>query len=136
MLPTLNAAAAAAAAAAVAAAAAAAAIACVLQGSYVPLAVKNYGCGVLDVPYWTIALGSLIFGPLYGFQNFLLGAETARLGQSAEALSAGGGSGAAAAAAAGSGEAELKLVGGYVLQVVIVYLVISKVMGRVKRLTQ
>lgn len=44
-----------------------------VRGSMVPLAVKNYGLGVMDVPYWCIACCACIFTPFYAFQNIYLG---------------------------------------------------------------
>mmetsp|Transcript_89380 Transcript_89380/g.163904 ORF Transcript_89380/g.163904 Transcript_89380/m.163904 type:complete len:367 (+) Transcript_89380:38-1138(+) len=48
-----------------------------VRGSMAPLAVKNYGLGITDVPYRHIAGCSLIFTPFYAFQNLYLG-NTAR----------------------------------------------------------
>ena len=72
-----------------------------------PLCVKNYGSGILDVPcvrvgpsrlrysplldrscgravpsairYWCIIVGSLVCGPIYGFQHINLGHQAAEL---------------------------------------------------------
>ena len=92
-----------------------------IRGSMVPLAVKNYGCGVLDVPYWTIAAGSLVFGPLYGFQNFLMGAEARRLGESAVAKPGGGGS-----------SVEMVVLG-WLVQLLLVSAAVRAVQARVKK---
>eukprot|EP00747_Dinoflagellata_sp_TGD_P074143 gnl/TRDRNA2_/TRDRNA2_158203_c0_seq2.p1 gnl/TRDRNA2_/TRDRNA2_158203_c0~~gnl/TRDRNA2_/TRDRNA2_158203_c0_seq2.p1 ORF type:complete len:229 (+),score=65.81 gnl/TRDRNA2_/TRDRNA2_158203_c0_seq2:87-773(+) len=46
-----------------------------VRGSMVPLCVKNYGLGVLDIGYFPIACCSLIFTPFYAFQNIYLGAS-------------------------------------------------------------
>lgn len=44
-----------------------------VRGSMVPLCVKNYGLGVLDIGYLPIAMCSCIFTPFYAFQNIYLG---------------------------------------------------------------
>lgn len=44
-----------------------------VRGSMVPLCVKNYGLGVLDLGYMPIALCSCIFTPFYAFQNIYVG---------------------------------------------------------------
>ena len=93
-----------------------------IRGSMVPLAVKNYGCGVLKVPYWCIACGSLVFGPLYGFQNFLMGAEARRLGE--DSVAAGG----------GGGKSVEMMVLGYVAQLALVMAVVKRVQGRIKEM--
>lgn len=93
-----------------------------IRGSVVPLAVKNYGCGVLKVPYWCIALGSLVFGPLYGFQNFLLGAEARRLGEdSVEATGVG----------SGKKSAEMMVLG-CLVQFVVVIAVVKRIQGKIR----
>merc|ERR1740120_312187 len=39
----------------------------------VPLSVKNYGLGVLDIGYVPIALASCVFTPFYAYQNIYFG---------------------------------------------------------------
>jgi uncharacterized membrane protein YdjX (TVP38/TMEM64 family) len=96
-----------------------------IRGSMVPLAVKNYGCGVLNVPYWCIALGSLIFGPLYGFQNFLMAAEARRLGEDSMT-----------AASSGNGGKNVEaMVLGYVLQLMVVIALVQRVQAKIKQMT-
>merc|ERR1712187_764267 len=46
-----------------------------VRGSMAPLAVKNYGLGVMNVPYSYIAFGSMIFTNFYAFQNIYIGAS-------------------------------------------------------------
>ena len=91
-----------------------------IRGSMVPLAVKNYGCGVLNVPYWCIALGSLLFGPLYGFQNFLMGAEARRLGEDS-----------VTAAGSGNKSAEMMVLS-VVVQLAVVMAVVKRVQQKIK----
>ncbi len=95
-----------------------------IRGSMVPLAVKNYGCGVLNVPYWCIALGSLVFGPLYGFQNFLMAAEARRLGEDS-VTAAGSGVGAKSVEA---------MMLGYLVQLLVVMAIVQRVQARIKRM--
>jgi len=44
-----------------------------VRGSMVPLAVKNYGLGVLDIGYLPIACCACIFTPFYALQNIYVG---------------------------------------------------------------
>jgi len=44
-----------------------------VRGSMMPLSVKNYGLGVLDMPLPPIAVCSCIFTTFYAFQNIYLG---------------------------------------------------------------
>jgi uncharacterized membrane protein YdjX (TVP38/TMEM64 family) len=44
-----------------------------VRGSMLPLSVKNYGLGVLDMPLPPIAVCSCIFTTFYAFQNIYLG---------------------------------------------------------------
>merc|ERR1712039_236797 len=44
-----------------------------VRGSMVPLCVKNYGLGVLDIGYVPIAAASCIFTPFYAYQNIYFG---------------------------------------------------------------
>jgi len=44
-----------------------------VRGSMAPLAIKNYGLGITDIPYGHILGCSLIFTPFYAFQNLYLG---------------------------------------------------------------
>mmetsp|Transcript_83989 Transcript_83989/g.271443 ORF Transcript_83989/g.271443 Transcript_83989/m.271443 type:complete len:254 (-) Transcript_83989:272-1033(-) len=44
-----------------------------VRGSMVPLSVKNYGLGVLDIGILPIALTSCIFTPFYAYQNIYFG---------------------------------------------------------------
>merc|ERR1711971_1433697 len=46
-----------------------------VRGSMVPLCVKNYGLGVMDVGYLPIACGSMIFTNFYAFQNIFMGSS-------------------------------------------------------------
>jgi len=45
-----------------------------VRGSMVPLSVKNYGLGVMEVGYLPIAICSMIFSNFYAFQNIYMGA--------------------------------------------------------------
>lgn len=44
-----------------------------VRGSMVPLSVKNYGLGVLDIGYVPIAVAASVFTPFYAYQNIYLG---------------------------------------------------------------
>lgn len=44
-----------------------------VRGSMMPLSVKNYGLGVLDIGYVPIAAASFIFTPFYAYQNIYFG---------------------------------------------------------------
>jgi uncharacterized membrane protein YdjX (TVP38/TMEM64 family) len=44
-----------------------------IRGAMIPLGVKNYGLGVMEVGYLPIICGSLVFTPVYGFRNIYLG---------------------------------------------------------------
>mmetsp|Transcript_55847 Transcript_55847/g.122361 ORF Transcript_55847/g.122361 Transcript_55847/m.122361 type:complete len:167 (+) Transcript_55847:22-522(+) len=44
-----------------------------VRGSMVPLAVKNYGLGVMEIGYIPIAACSCIFTPFYALQNIYFG---------------------------------------------------------------
>lgn len=44
-----------------------------VRGSMLPLAVKNYGLGVMEIAYTPIALNSCIFTTFYAFQNIYMG---------------------------------------------------------------
>lgn len=44
-----------------------------VRGSMVPLSVKNYGLGVLDIGYVPLMAAGLIFSPLYALQNIYFG---------------------------------------------------------------
>jgi len=44
-----------------------------VRGSMVPLFVKNYGLGVMDIGYLPIAVCSMIFTNFYAFQNIYMG---------------------------------------------------------------
>lgn len=46
-----------------------------VRGSMLPLFVKNYGLGVMDIGYLHIAICSLIFTPFYAFQNIYVGSS-------------------------------------------------------------
>ena len=96
-----------------------------IRGSMVPLAVKNYGCGVLNVPYWCIALGSLVFGPLYGFQNFLMATEARRLGEDSVT---------AAGSGVGGGKSMETMMFGYLVQLVVVMAIVQRVQARIKQM--
>eukprot|EP00929_Paragymnodinium_shiwhaense_P012007 TRINITY_DN11853_c0_g1_i1.p1 TRINITY_DN11853_c0_g1~~TRINITY_DN11853_c0_g1_i1.p1 ORF type:complete len:337 (-),score=69.31 TRINITY_DN11853_c0_g1_i1:374-1303(-) len=50
-----------------------------VRGSMVPLCVKNYGLGVMDIGYTPIACCSTIFTTFYAFQNIYLGAACSDL---------------------------------------------------------
>jgi len=50
-----------------------------VRGSMVPLAVKNYGLGVMEVGYLPIACCSMIFTNFYAFQNIYMGAACQNL---------------------------------------------------------
>merc|ERR1711871_944444 len=52
-----------------------------VRGSMAPLSVKNYGLGVMDVPYHYIAIGSLIFTNFYAAQNIYVGASCQNLAE-------------------------------------------------------
>merc|ERR1719487_2033086 len=52
-----------------------------VRGSMVPLAVKNYGLGVMDIPYLPIAVCSCIFTNFYAFQNIYLGSACSDLNE-------------------------------------------------------
>jgi len=45
-----------------------------VRGSMVPLFVKNYGLGVMDIDYLPIAAAACIFTNFYAFQNIYVGA--------------------------------------------------------------
>merc|ERR1712139_478578 len=45
-----------------------------VRGSMVPLFVKNYGLGVMDIDYLPIAACACIFTNFYAFQNIYMGA--------------------------------------------------------------
>eukprot|EP00971_Amphidinium_carterae_P111815 2214599-Amphidinium_carterae.1 len=47
----------------------------------VPLSVKNYGLGVLDVGYVPIAVASSVFSPFYAFQNMYMGSMCQNLAE-------------------------------------------------------
>eukprot|EP01049_Picozoa_sp_SAG25_P007026 SAG25_NODE_555_length_6955_cov_15.736289_2_plen_89_part_00 len=84
---------------------------------------------MLDVPYWCIALGSLVFGPLYGFQNIWMGGSMARMGVSAVELNQGGGG-----SDGGGNKSGWRVAGSYALQLLVVWLIVRKVQSRIKRL--
>jgi len=48
-------------------------LAFLIRGAMIPLSVKNYGLGVMEVGYLPIIAGSLIFTPVYGFRNLYIG---------------------------------------------------------------
>jgi uncharacterized membrane protein YdjX (TVP38/TMEM64 family) len=50
-----------------------------VRGSMVPLAVKNYGLGVMDIDYLPIAVCSAIFTNFYAFQNIYMGSTLQNL---------------------------------------------------------
>lgn len=50
-----------------------------VRGSMVPLAVKNYGLGVMDIDYLPIACCSMIFTNFYAFQNIYMGSTLQNL---------------------------------------------------------
>lgn len=50
-----------------------------VRGSMVPLSVKNYGLGVMEVGYLPIAVCSTIFSNFYAFQNIYMGAACQNL---------------------------------------------------------
>jgi uncharacterized membrane protein YdjX (TVP38/TMEM64 family) len=50
-----------------------------VRGSMVPLAVKNYGLGVMDIDYLPIACCSAIFTNFYAFQNIYMGSTLVNL---------------------------------------------------------
>lgn len=52
-----------------------------VRGAMIPLGVKNYGLGVMDVGYVPIIAGSLVFTPLYGFRNIYLGSSCSELSE-------------------------------------------------------
>merc|ERR1712217_407597 len=52
-----------------------------VRGAMIPLGVKNYGLGVMEVGYIPIAAGSLIFTPVYGFRNIYLGSTCSDLAE-------------------------------------------------------
>merc|ERR1712070_308020 len=52
-----------------------------VRGSMAPLSVKNYGLGVMDVPYHYIAFGSVIFSNFYAAQNIYVGASCQSLAE-------------------------------------------------------
>jgi uncharacterized membrane protein YdjX (TVP38/TMEM64 family) len=50
-----------------------------VRGSMVPLAVKNYGLGVMDIDYLPIAVCSCIFTNFYAMQNIYMGSTLLNL---------------------------------------------------------
>jgi len=50
-----------------------------VRGSMVPLCVKNYGLGVMDIGYTPIAACSMIFTNFYAFQNIYMGSTLQNL---------------------------------------------------------
>lgn len=50
-----------------------------VRGSLIPLSVKNYGLGVMDVGLIPIALGSCVFTPFYGLQHIVIGSACKNL---------------------------------------------------------
>jgi len=50
-----------------------------VRGSMVPLFVKNYGLGVMDIDFLPIAVCSTIFTNFYAFQNIYMGAACENL---------------------------------------------------------
>merc|ERR1711988_1514649 len=50
-----------------------------VRGSMVPLSVKNYGLGVMDIDYLPIACCSMIFTNFYAFQNIYMGSTLQNL---------------------------------------------------------
>jgi len=50
-----------------------------VRGSMVPLFVKNYGLGVMDIDYLPIAACSMIFTNFYAFQNIYMGSTLQNL---------------------------------------------------------
>jgi len=52
-----------------------------VRGSMVPLAVKNYGLGVLDIGYLPIAICGCIFTPFYAIQNIYMGSACSDLNE-------------------------------------------------------
>merc|ERR550537_225312 len=44
-----------------------------VRGSMVPLAVKNYGLGVMDIPLLPVGCFSCVFTTFYAFQNIYFG---------------------------------------------------------------
>jgi len=52
-----------------------------VRGALIPLGVKNFGLGVMDVGYLPIIAGSLVFTPVYGFRNIYLGSSFSDLAE-------------------------------------------------------
>merc|ERR1719253_337149 len=50
-----------------------------VRGSMVPLAVKNYGLGVMDIGYLPIACCSCLFTNFYAMQNLSLGSSIQKI---------------------------------------------------------
>merc|ERR1712032_31213 len=50
-----------------------------VRGSMVPLFVKNYGLGVMEIGYLPIACCSMIFTNFYAFQNIYMGSACQNL---------------------------------------------------------
>jgi len=52
-----------------------------VRGALIPLGIKNFGLGVMDVGYLPIIAGSLVFTPVYGFRNIYLGSSFSDLAE-------------------------------------------------------
>jgi uncharacterized membrane protein YdjX (TVP38/TMEM64 family) len=52
-----------------------------VRGSMAPISVKNYGLGVMDVPFIYIIFGSIIFSNFYAAQNIYVGASCQNLAE-------------------------------------------------------
>jgi len=50
-----------------------------VRGSMVPVSVKNYGLGVLEIGLLPIALAACVFGPFYAFQHIYFGSACQNL---------------------------------------------------------
>jgi len=62
-----------------------------VRGSMVPLAVKNYGLGVMEIGYMPIVACSMIFTNFYAFQNIYIGSTLKNLEEVFAPKKAGGG---------------------------------------------
>jgi len=63
-----------------------------VRGSMVPLSVKNYGLGVMDIGYLPIAVCACIFTNFYAMQNIYMGSTLHNLAEVFAPKKAGAGS--------------------------------------------
>lgn len=99
-----------------------------VRGSMVPLAVKNYGLGVMDMPLLPIAAFSCVFTTFYAFQNIYFGSMCVDL---AEVFG-----GKKASADPGDWTATMKKSMPIVFNVGLVVFLVKAVKGQIKKQTE